>query len=147
MPDIVDPQTRSQMMAGIRGSNTGPEMQVRQFLHGQGFRYRLHDRRLPGRPDLVLPRWGAVVQVQGCFWHAHEGCPLFRMPDTRREFWQEKLLGNRQRDRRNAHLLIESGWRMATVWECALRGNGPDALSQLEQWLRSESRDPVELTG
>lgn len=146
MPDIVDPMTRSRMMAGIRGVDTRPEMLIRRYLHRQGFRYRLHDRRLPGRPDLVLPRWGAVVQVQGCFWHAHEGCPLFRFPNTRREFWEKKLLANRQRDEGNHTALVFSGWRVATVWECALRSDSDARLRRLELWLRGDHRDSLDLT-
>ncbi len=146
MPDIVDPVTRSRMMAGIRSVDTGPEMQVRRFLHGRGFRYRLHDRRLPGRPDIVLPRWGAVVEVQGCFWHAHDGCPLFRFPDTRREFWENKLLGNRRRDEGNHKALVSGGWRVATVWECALRSDSDAQLRRLELWLRSDHEDFLDLT-
>jgi len=146
MPDIVDPITRSRMMAGIRGVDTRPEMLVRRYLHRQGFRYRLHDRRLPGRPDLVLPRWCAVVLVQGCFWHAHRGCPLFKFPDTRRGFWEKKLLANRLRDEGNQAALVSSGWRVATVWECALRSESNTRLRRLEQWLRSDQEDSLDLT-
>lgn len=134
-------------MAGIRSVDTTPELQVRSYLHAQGFRYRLHDRRLPGRPDLVLARWGAVVQVQGCFWHAHEGCPWFKLPKTRREFWETKLLGNRQRDGRNRQALVARGWRVATVWECALRSGETTNLRRLERWLRIGSRSSLELIG
>lgn len=98
------------MMAGIRGKDTRPEVQLRKALHRRGFRYRLHDRRLPGRPDLVFPSRNAVVMVNGCFWHAHEGCPYFKLPATRPDFWQEKLLANRERDQRNLALLHE--------WSC-----------------------------
>ena len=145
MADIVDPATRSRMMAAIRGADTAPEMQVRRYLHARGFRYRLHDRHLPGRPDLVLPCWGAVVQVQGCFWNAHEGCARFRLPATRKSFWQQKLLGNRQRDQRNQQALIKQGWRVATVWECALRANSTIPLRRLERWLRSSHRAILDL--
>ena len=137
MPDIVDPETRSRMMASIRSVDTAPEMQVRRYLHARGFRYRLHDRRLPGRPDLVLPGKRAVIQIQGCFWHAHDGCALFTLPATRRPFWQDKLLGNRQRDDRNKQALLNAGWRVATVWECALRSGDTTSLRRLEQWLQS----------
>lgn len=145
MPDVVDPRTRSRMMAGIRGTDTGPELLVRRHLHSRGFRYRLHDRCLPGRPDVVLPRWRTVIEVQGCFWHAHENCPFFRLPETRRGFWETKLSGNRQRDRRNHQALCEQGWRVAVVWECALRKNTDATLEKLEEWLRSGRGKHLEL--
>src|SRR5688500_15015225 len=101
MPDVVDPATRSPMMAGIQAGDTKPEMIVRRQLHHAGFRYRLHDRRLPGRPDLVLTKHQAVVLVHGCFWHAHDHCRYFRLPMSRRDFWEPKLLANRERDARD----------------------------------------------
>ncbi len=146
MPDRVDPDTRSRLMAGIRSTGTAPEMTVRRFLHSQGFRFRLHDRRLPGRPDIVLTRWNAVVQVQGCFWHAHEGCPFFVIPSTRRSFWEAKLLGNRERDFANQKTLIESGWRVAIVWECSLRRVKDVSLRRLETWLRNGRSAFLELS-
>jgi len=136
MADVTDPDTRSRMMSGIRASDTAPEMMVRRFLHGLGYRYVLHDRRLPGRPDIVLPRHGVVVQVQGCFWHAHENCAYFRLPQTRRPFWEQKLLGNRARDHRNELELITAGWRVASVWECALRNRHRHQLECLDRWIR-----------
>lgn len=122
-------------MSGIRGKNTKPELVVRQFLHRSGFRYRLHVKKLAGSPDIVLPRWGAVVLVHGCFWHAHQDCRYFRIPATRSAFWEVKLLGNRARDRRDVAALEEGGWRVAIVWECAVRGSLD--LELLAAWLRS----------
>ncbi|MBS0505262.1 MAG: DNA mismatch endonuclease Vsr [Proteobacteria bacterium] len=143
MADVVDAATRSRMMAGIRGRDTKIEVSVRKALHSRGFRYRTDVRGLPGRPDIVLPRWHAVVQVRGCFWHAHD-CGLCRIPATRREFWQEKLEGNAKRDRRNDAALLDAGWRVATVWECGIRGKGPVALTDvadaLAHWIRGGSR-------
>ena len=136
MVDIVDSETRSRMMAGIRGRNTKPEMLVRRQLHARGFRYRLHVRGLAGRPDIVLPRYGAVVFVNGCFWHAHKGCKLFKIPATRTDFWREKLDANRWRDIGNLLKLQREGWRVATVWECALRDESP-AIEKLADWLKS----------
>jgi len=147
MPDIVDPDTRSRMMASIRSVNTAPEMQVRRYLHARGFRYRLHDRRLPGRPDLVLPGRRAVIQVQGCFWHAHEGCRYFQVPATRRSFWEAKLLGNRDRDQRNERDMQILGWRVAIVWECALCPGQRDQLENLESWLNAGEQQHLELAG
>lgn len=148
MADIVAPETRSRMMAGIRGSNTKPEILVRSLLHRQGFRFRLHVRDLPGRPDIVLPRYHAVIFVHGCFWHGHD-CPLFRMPGTRADFWRDKIDRNRANDQKARNALLEAGWRVGVVWECALRGAGRDIDSvarHLGAWLRSEE-DTAEARG
>ncbi|QPC45034.1 DNA mismatch endonuclease Vsr [Kaustia mangrovi] len=141
MPDIVDRETRSRMMSGIRGANTKPELQIRKALHALGFRYRLHARDVPGKPDIVLPRYRAVIFVNGCFWHGHD-CPLFRLPGTRREFWENKIRTNRERDAKVRSQLGESNWRHLTIWECALKG--PQRLG-LEKtvaaavdWIRGE---------
>lgn len=135
MPDIVSLETRSRMMSGIRGKDTKPEVLVRRALHADGFRYRLHDKSLPGLPDLVFPRFKAVVFVHGCFWHGHEGCKYFKVPSTRREFWLEKINGNRARDLRNRRSLEAEGWRTAFVWECATRHDLPDLVARVEAWL------------
>lgn len=121
MPDIVDAETRSRMMSGIRGKNTKPELLIRKGLHARGFRYRLHSGKVTGKPDLVLPRFNAVIFVHGCFWHSHD-CHLFRMPSTRPEFWQAKLERNRQRDDEVRSALRAAGWRILVIWECALKG-------------------------
>lgn len=121
MADRLTPEQRRLNMSRIRCRDTKPEFAVRRALHSMGFRYRLHVGDLPGRPDLVLPKWRCVVQVHGCFWHGH-GCALFRWPATRQEFWREKIAGNVHRDRRNEAELMERGWRLVTVWECALKG-------------------------
>lgn len=138
MVDVVDSATRSRMMSGIRGKNTKPEWLVRKGLHTLGFRYRLHVKELPGKPDIVLPKYRAAVFVHGCFWHGH-CCPLFKWPSTRREFWRKKIEGNVTRDQRATQALIESGWRVATIWECGLRcKGGPEAaVEQLSAWLAS----------
>lgn len=137
MTDIVDSQTRSAMMAAIRGKNTKPEIVVRRFLHRLGFRFRLHRRDLPGRPDIVLPKYRTVVEVRGCFWHRHEGCPLAYMPKSNREFWEPKLNGNRERDRRNLRELARLGWRAIVVWECELGENG--VLERLPGMIRGRA--------
>lgn len=121
MTDIVDQQTRSRMMSGIRGKNTKPELALRRALHARGFRFRLHSGELHGRPDLVLPKYHAVVFVHGCFWHRHTGCRYTTTPSTRPEFWQAKFASNVARDSVVSTTLLEDGWRVATVWECALR--------------------------
>jgi DNA mismatch endonuclease (patch repair protein) len=106
------------MMSAIKGKDTKPELSVRRFLHRSGLRFRLHDRRLPGRPDIVLPRYRAVVEVQGCYWHQHPGCRFAYMPTSNTEFWQQKLNGNAERDQRNQQALKALGWRVFVVWEC-----------------------------
>ena len=105
-------------MSGIRGKDTKPELEVRRFLHRLGFRYRLHDKRLPGRPDIVLPKYRTVVFVHGCFWHQHPGCKYATKPDSNGGFWQSKLRGNTVRDELSMARLNELGWRSITVWEC-----------------------------
>lgn len=139
MVDVMSVEKRSALMSRIRAKNTHPEMQVRKFLWRQGFRYRLHSPSLPGRPDLVLPRWQAVVFVHGCYWHYHEGCPLFRLPATRADFWLAKLSANRERDERSLRGLRSDGWRVAVVWECALRVDAEDTGHRLASWLRGNS--------
>ena len=134
MADIVDSATRSRMMSGIRGKDTKPEMVVRRFLHRKGFRARLHDRRLPGRPDIVLPKYRTVVEVRGCFWHRHSGCPFAYMPTSNRAFWMAKLDGNVARDVRNERALAEAGWRTLVVWECEV--NRPGILTSLVRLIR-----------
>lgn len=133
------------MMAGIRGKDTKPELIIRRGLHASGFRFRLHDPNLPGKPDLVLPRWRAAIQIHGCFWHGHD-CPLFRWPGTRQEFWRNKIGRNVERDREVDAALDHAGWRVLTIWECALKGRGrlgaDVVVSRAADWLRSE-----ELTG
>lgn len=111
------------MMSGIRGKDTRIEVAVRKALFARGFRYLLNDRRLPGKPDMVFPKHHAVVFVHGCYWHGHD-CALFRLPSSNREFWETKIGANRARDVRTLQALRDLGWRVAVVWECALRGGG-----------------------
>ncbi|MCZ4290794.1 very short patch repair endonuclease [Hoeflea alexandrii] len=141
MTDIVDKQTRSRMMSGIRGQNTKPEMQLRRALHIRGFRYRLHEKKLPGKPDLVFPKFGAIIFVHGCFWHRHEGCRFSTIPSTRKEFWQNKFRGNVARDHRNIEELVNAGWRVAVVWECDLRFQLDAVSRSIETWLKSSEKD------
>ncbi|TVQ97356.1 MAG: DNA mismatch endonuclease Vsr [Deltaproteobacteria bacterium] len=138
MADIVDKKMRSRMMSGIRSRDTKPEVQLRRVLHAAGFRYRLHVRSLPGTPDLVLPKHRAVIEVRGCFWHRHHECRFATTPATNPEFWQRKFAENVERDARNLEALTASNWRVAVVWECALRLD-PDATGALVMaWLRGE---------
>jgi DNA mismatch endonuclease (patch repair protein) len=150
MVDVVDRATRSRMMSGIRGANTKPEMLVRSLLHRAGFRFRLHAKGLPGKPDIVLPRYRAVIFVHGCFWHGHD-CPLFKWPNTRADFWREKIGRNRANDRKYLEALLASGFGVAVVWECALKGKGKieeELLTQgLASWLRVRQTPFVEFMG
>ena len=123
MADIVPAATRSRMMAGIKGKNTQPEIVMRRGLHQRGFRFRLHAKALPGRPDLVFARYRAVMFVNGCFWHGHL-CRLFKWPKSRTQFWTDKIHANVARDVVNHARLKSSDWRVVTVWECALKGPG-----------------------
>lgn len=144
MTDIVDPITRSRMMSGILGTNTRPEVRVRSLLHRQGFRFRLHVRDLPGKPDIVLPRYRAAIFVHGCFWHGH-GCLLFKWPSTRPEFWRKKIEHNRENDRQAQESLHALGWRVAVVWECAMKGrfrlDGDILSDRLSDWIRESAGD------
>ena len=115
--DTVDRETRSRIMARVGQKNTGAELVLRRALHEIGLRYKLHDRSLPGSPDLVFPRFRAVIFVHGCYWHSH-GCYKSTVPKSRRAFWTDKFSANRERDQRNIRLLMERGWRTMVVWEC-----------------------------
>ena len=142
MTDVHDTATRSRNMAAIKGKNTRPERWLRQRLHALGFRYRLNVSTLPGKPDLVFPRYKAVIFVHGCFWHMHQ-CPLFRLPATRTEWWNQKLTLNRQRDLAEQDKLRELGWRVLLVWECAIKGRRkiPEAelMAMVSEWLKNGS--------
>lgn len=140
MSDVVSPEKRSKMMSGIRGKDTKPEILVRKALFKKGFRYRLHLTGLPGKPDLVFPKYRSVVFVNGCFWHGHD-CHLFKWPKSNSEFWKNKITGNIERDKINLALLEEQGWRSATIWECCLKGCSPNRteieIEKLSEWLLS----------
>lgn len=139
--DVLTAEQRHLNMSRIRGKDTKPELQLRRLLHAAGLRYRLHGKDLPGRPDLVFPKYRAVVFVHGCFWHRHD-CPLFHWPKSREEFWRVKLTRNVERDQQTADRLRERGWRVLTVWECALRGKGKlkddELQSQIVSWLSGD---------
>jgi len=139
--DIVSPAVRSRMMASIRGKNTKPELAIRSALHALGFRYRLHRKDLPGRPDIVFPKYRAVVMVHGCFWHGHD-CNLFRWPTTREDFWRTKIGRNMERDRMQHAALAAAGWRIGTIWECAVKGPArlpfEEVVERCVMWLKSD---------
>jgi DNA mismatch endonuclease (patch repair protein) len=127
MADVHDPQTRSYNMSRIKGKNTKPEMLVRRFLHSKGFRYKLHDKTLPGKPDIVLPKYKTVIFIHGCFWHGHEGCRYFVVPKSRTDFWLKKIHRNKELDAKYNTLLKDAGWKIIEVWECELKGD-PEAV-------------------
>lgn len=137
------------MMSGIRGKNTRPEIAVRKALHALGFRYRLHPKKVPGKPDFVLPSCNAAIFVHGCFWHGHN-CSLFRLPSTRTEFWRTKIEANRERDSVVLVKLAQLGMRSLVIWECAFRGPGriglEETVSRAANWLRSDDA-PREIRG
>lgn len=135
MADIVDASTRSRMMAGIRSKNTKHELEIRKKLFALGFRYRLHDQRLPGKPDIVLPKYKAVIFIHGCFWHAHD-CHLFRWPTSKTAFWKKKLAGNKKRDIENIASLKKLGWRILVIWECSFRGAGKKREKEIDSIVK-----------
>lgn len=152
MADVVDAATRSRMMAGIRAKNTRPEMIIRKGLHARGFRYSLHPKGLPGKPDIVMPKWHVAIFIHGCFWHGH-GCYLSKRPASNAAFWESKLTANRRRDELVKQQLAAAGWRTATVWECATRGRlAREHLSclidKLATWIRDQDEQPtLEIAG
>ena len=149
MTDVVSPEVRSRMMSGIRGKDTKPEMIIRSSLHKLGFRFRLHSRSLPGKPDMALRKYQAVLFVNGCFWHGHE-CVLFKWPKTRPKFWREKIGGNKKRDTDNRRALLQDGWRVCTIWECALKGPArlpiEEVIEATASWITSNGQE-LEIDG
>ena len=123
MTDVHNKETRSFNMSRIRGKDTQPEMMVRRFLFANGFRYRLHDSKLPGKPDIVLSKYKTVIFVNGCFWHGHKGCSYFVLPKTRTEWWLQKIKGTRTRDKAAEVALNVLGWKVIVIWECQLKKN------------------------
>lgn len=141
MVDVLTPEQRRFNMSRIRGRDTKPEMILRRGLHARGLRFRLHRRDLPGRPDLVFPRYRAIIFVHGCFWHGH-GCELCKIPTTRSEFWKAKFASNVERDIKVVTELLKYGWRVMVVWECATRGRGrlteTEIFDRCEDFVRDE---------
>lgn len=130
------------MMAGIRAQNTRPELKLRGALHAAGLRYRIYRKELPGKPDLVFPKFRAVIFVHGCFWHRHPGCGKATSPSTRPEFWADKFAKNVERDAQSRQALLDGNWRVGTVWECTLNELGPrDVVGAIRLWLNSEERE------
>ena len=143
MADIVGASTRSKMMACVKGKDTIQEVEIRKRLFALGFRYRLHVKKLSGTPDIVLPKYKAVIFIHGCFWHVHD-CHLFRWPKSKKAFWKKKLSGNKKRDIKNIESLKKLGWRILVIWECSFRGTGKNhdheiarVVRQVSKWLTS----------
>ena len=137
MTDTLTPAQRSERMGRVRGKDTQPEMRIRRLVHGMGYRYRLHRRDLPGKPDMVFPARRAVIFVHGCFWHRHPdpACKLARLPKSRLDFWATKLEGNRERDARNQSALLALGWRVLVIWECEIAKNDQSLGTKIRLFL------------
>lgn len=121
MTDVMTPEQRSKCMSAVKGKDTKPEMIVRRYLFSKGLRYRLHDKRLTGNPDMVLKKYKTVIFIDGCFWHGHEGCKYFKMPKSNEFFWEQKIRRNKARDIATDYVLQTEGWRVIRVWECEIK--------------------------
>lgn len=139
MADVMTPEQRSRCMAAVKGKDTKPEMIVRKYLFSRGMRFRVQVRKLPGTPDIVLPKYKTVIFVNGCFWHGHEDCKYFRLPKSNVEFWKEKIGRNIERDRESMQALLDLGWKIIRVWECELRNkaNREDTLNKIYKSITS----------
>ena len=149
MVDKVDSATRSRIMAAVKSKNTSPELFIRSLLHKKGFRFRLHVKDLPGKPDIVLPKYNAVIFINGCFWHGHTNCHLFRLPHSRIEYWQNKILRNKANDIRTIELLLARNWRVCIIWECKIQASKKDItqLADLISNFLKSTESFLELTG
>lgn len=143
MSDVFSPEKRSEVMSKIQGKDTKPELKIRKALHALGYRYRIHDKNIKGKPDLKLTKYNALIFVHGCFWHGHD-CHLFKWPQKNAEFWRNKITGNIERDKKNIALLRSEGWRVLVIWECALKGkysiDFQKLIDKIDVWLKSDSR-------
>jgi DNA mismatch endonuclease (patch repair protein) len=139
--DVLTKEQRRLNMSRIRGRDTKPELLIRTGLHARGYRFRVNVTSLPGRPDIVFPKYRAVIQVNGCFWHGHD-CHLFKMPASRQEFWAEKISANRERDRRTNQALSDAGWSVLTVWECSMKGVKRRPLSEVLTFCETFLQEP-----
>ena len=131
MADVHSKEVRSYNMSQIKGKNTKPELLVRKYLFSNGFRYRLHDSRLPGKPDIILPKYKTIIFINGCFWHGHEGCKYFVIPKSRTEWWTNKIFKTKENERKNKTILKQLGWNIITIWECQLKKNNIETTLKL----------------
>jgi DNA mismatch endonuclease (patch repair protein) len=136
MTDVHSKETRSYNMSRIRSKDTKPEMLARSFLHSAGFRYKLHDKNLPGKPDIVLPKYNTIIFVHGCFWHSHKRCSNNRIPSTNKSFWVPKLIKNANRDAANKKQLRKENWKVIIIWECSIKKNPDKTLLQVLKRLK-----------
>lgn len=137
MTDIFSSEKRSKIMSKVKGKDTKPEMKVRKYLHGKGYRYRLHQKDLPGSPDLVFKKYNATFFINGCFWHGHENCKYAKLPKSRRGFWENKINKNKERDARKINDLLNNDWRVLVIWSCSLKKKNrlEKTLKLVEKWL------------
>lgn len=146
MSDTLTPDQRRRCMSNVKGKDTKPELLIRKALFEKGFRYKLHDKSLPGKPDLVFPKYNAVIFIHGCFWHGHD-CHLFKWPSIRKEFWKTKINRNKEVDARNYKALKDEGWLILTIWGCAMKGKNriglAEVVDQAADWLEYGARDRV----
>ena len=142
--DNLTKEKRSKVMSSIRSADTKPELLLRKLLHAQGFRFRLHGKGLPGRPDIILPKHNAVILVHGCFWHNHQGCKYSHVPETRTSYWKGKLQRNKERDKGNVKALTSLGLRVAVVWECSIKEQAQEMLEQLTSWIADSGQGSFE---
>ena len=140
--DVHEPEIRSYNMSRIRGKDTKPEMMVRKFLHAKGFRYKLHDKSLPGKPDIVLPKYRTIIQIHGCFWHGHDGCRYYKVPGTRTEWWLDKINKTKQQDVENYMKLKDLGWNVLIIFECELKTNFDQRMLRLLDQLNNQTLQP-----
>lgn len=133
--DIYSPEKRSEIMSRVRSANTKPEIQLRSFLHRMGYRFRIHKNDLPGKPDVVLPRYGLAIFVHGCFWHQHPGCKKATIPKKNRKFWTKKLNRNIERDLESRKALEEAGWNVVEIWECEIKSDLNNVMEKLNPYL------------
>lgn len=146
MADVHSKETRSYNMSQIKGKNTKPELLVRRYLFSNGFRYRLHDLKLPGKPDIILPKYKTIIFVNGCFWHGHEGCKYFVIPKSRTEWWTKKIYKTKENEKKNKMVLRQMGWNIITIWECHLKKeNIEKTLKQLSNKLYSNFLDQYKI--
>jgi DNA mismatch endonuclease (patch repair protein) len=144
MADVHEPHIRSYNMSQIRSKNTKPEMLVRKFLHACGFRFRLHAKDLPGKPDLVLPKFKTVIFVHGCFWHGHDNCRYYVIPKTRTEWWLNKINRNKENDRKAIDKLESAGWRIIEIWECQIKNHADETLSKCKTQILDSIKSSYE---
>lgn len=138
MTDVHEPEVRSYNMSRIRSKNTKPEIIVRQLLHKSGLRFRLHVKDLPGKPDIVLPKYKTIIFINGCFWHGHEDCKYYIIPKTRTKFWEDKIKYNISRDNNNEMVLRNKGWKVAIIWQCQLKADQQETISELIKLIKTD---------